>query len=307
MKKISIIGSNSFVAGYLINALVGGSYRVRLYGQTSPLVLAKGFEFEMFRLPLFPLNFESLLEEDFIIVTAAAGAQVGGQYNANEIFEINAFFPIKLLNFLNLHPNFKGAVVTFGSYFEIGTNQIMHPFTEEEVIMAKGDVPNDYCNSKRLLSRFISNKQLLVRHYHLFVTNIYGKNENENRLIPYLLHTIKNNKPVKLTSGLQWRQYLHVEDLVGVLCDIIDNDYPNGFYNFSKPEPLQIRDIIKYVFYVLDKKISDDMFGQTSRTDELMKVLLLNDTKMKATFKYQPKIDIKVGILKYFDNIKETN
>lgn len=299
MKKITIIGSNAFVATYLIAALADGKNRVRLFGKTPPYMLPDGFEFCPFQLPGQPIDFETLLDEDLIVVTAAAGAQVGGRYDAQQTFAMNAFFPIQLLNFLNGRPDFKGAVVTFGSYFEIGANQSERPFSELQVVAAIGEVPNDYCSSKRLLSRFIANRPLSVRHYHLFVTNIYGKGENANRLIPYLIENLTKNQPVKLTSGLQIRQYLHVEDLVGVLCDILENDYPSGIYNISRPEAVQVRDVVKTVFGLLGKPIFDEMFGQAGRADEAMQVLLLDGKKMETTFRFQPKTSIREGILTY--------
>jgi nucleoside-diphosphate-sugar epimerase len=296
--KIAIIGSNSFLAKYIIRELSRHNIGPTLYGTVSsrefPLLKYMPFKF-----PNQPINYSDLLGYDAVIYTAGAGIQANLKETPEMIYELNSFIPIRLATVLSTN-NFKGKLITFGSYFEIGSEINERYYSENEVVASLKSVPNHYCVSKRILSRFFFNLQNL-NFYHLILPNIYGKGENSQRLIPYLIRALTNNEQLKLTNGEQVRQYIHASDVANAIFDITCENYPKGIYNLCRREAIQIKELVKRIFDVFDQKakLNALMLGSDTRKDTEMPYLLLDNTKALYTFKYQPEISIEEGIKTY--------
>jgi nucleoside-diphosphate-sugar epimerase len=296
MTRTAIIGSNSFLARYIITDLENGNHTVTLFSRekTNDKHL-----FVPFAYPTAVPEYSVFLDYDLIIFAAAGGVQSSKKYSSDEIYALNAFLPISLSNFLDEN-NFKGKFISFGSYFEIGAQDELKPFTEMEVALSNFDVPNHYCLSKRLLTRFVNDSLSKINHYHIILPSIYGKNENENRLIPYLISSLENQKNLELTAGTQIRQFLHAKDVSEFVLMLCNQSIEKGVYNLASDHYNWVKDVVETVFNHFGKDFSD-VLGKIQRSDESMQVLLLDNSKARKTG-WKPKIDLKAGILDYFKN-----
>ena len=294
MTRTAIIGSSSFLASYIITDLEKENHVLTFFSRekTNDRHL-----FSAFAYPNSIPDFSVFLDYDVIIFVAAGGVQSSKQYSCDEIYALNAFLPISLSNFLNEN-NFKGKFISFGSYFEIGGHNDLKLFTETEVALSNFEVPNHYCLSKRLLTRFVNDSISEINHYHIMLPSIYGKNENENRLIPYLISSLENEKNLELTAGTQIRQFLHAKDVSEFVMMICNQFIEKGVYNLAPNNHNLVRELVEIVFNHFGKDFSVAL-GKIQRQDESMQVLLLNSTKVR-NLGWQPKIDLKEGILDYF-------
>lgn len=299
MKKIAIIGCNSFLARNFVEAC-GRENFFYLYGRTlhhdyDALV---NYEYIEFNYPSNKLNLDDFLNYDVIIYTAAGGVQAN--LNASNLltYQINTFFPIDLVTHLEYN-NFRGKIITFGSYFEIGNNDKFAPFNEEAIIFAHGKIPNSYCDSKRLLTRFYSNKQFNIIWYHLILPSLYGPGEDENRLIPYLVNSLRTKMEPRLSSGEQVRQYLYISDLLTLITLIIEQDVKADIYNVAGLGiPLKIKELVARVFDMF--KIEKPESQSITTRDQGMLYLALDDSKIRATVKnWEPVIDLNNGLKRY--------
>lgn len=299
--KIAIIGANSFLATYVISELHKEVFDLTLFGVRT-IEKYSSYEFVIFSFPDSIFDYSLLLDHDAIVYTAGAGIQANLKESAELVYELNAFTPIKIINYLNEN-NFKGKFITFGSYFEIGNETEEKFYSEDDISIVNNPVPNNYAASKRLLTRFYNSAPLSINYYHLLLPNIYGKGENPNRLIPYLINALANNTEIKLTSGSQVRQYIHVNDVACTVKDILLNDYKQGLYNLTNEQSFSVKAIVSLVFKLTNTQLTPDenMFGKNRRTDTQMAYLLLNNKKAKETFLTQPKISIEQGIKSYYE------
>lgn len=296
MKRTAIIGSNSFLASYIITDLEKENHALTLFSREKT---NSNHLFSVFVYPNSIPDYAVFLDYDIIIFAAAGGVQSSKKYSSGEIYALNAFLPIDLSNFLDEN-NFKGKLISFGSYFEIGGQDELKPFTETEVALSNFDVPNHYCLSKRLLTRFVNDSISKMNHYHIILPSIYGKNENENRLIPYLISSLENKKNLELTAGTQIRQFLHVKDVSEFILMICNESIEKGVYNLASDNYNWVKDIVETVFNHFGKDFSA-VLGKIQRQDESMQVLLLDSTKAR-NLGWKPKIGLKEGILDYFKN-----
>ena len=213
---------------------------------------------------------------------------------------MNAFQPIKLLNQLAQN-KYKGKFISFGSYFEIGNETGQRFYTETEVALSNNPVPNHYASSKRILTRYLVSSPDLPEYFHFFLPNIYGKGENPNRIIPYIVNSIRQGTEIKLTSGSQVRQFIHTSDVAKTVLNVISNDYPEGIYNLCNNEPVQIKTLVKTIFKVMscEKEFEKLNFGTNQRADTAMPFLLLDNEKSESTFLIKSFISLEDGIITY--------
>jgi len=300
MKKIAIIGCNSFLAKHLIEKVIG-EYGLFLYGRTcqTSYLNKKEVVFIPFNYPETPLQLDNLLEYDTIIYTAAAGVQSDKNEPSLITYQINFYLPLQIVDFLNKN-NYPGKLITFGSYFEIGDNDQIKAFDETEIIYASGKVPNIYCDSKRLLSRYYSNRQFEINWFHLMVPSLYGPGENENRLIPYIINGLKNNLVLKLSSGEQVRHYLYVSDLVDFISDIIESTITADLFNVvGDDQPIKIKNLVAMIYEMMG--IKQPIIDQVKTRDQHMAYLSIDSNKIKK-IGWQPKFRLTEGLKQYLNN-----
>ena len=297
-KIVTIVGSNSFLAEYLINTLTFKSVDMRLYGTEKP----KGLDclFTYFNIPSQPLNIVEIAESDVVIYTAGAGIQANLNESKDLIYDLNVWQPIKILNKLT-ELKYQGKFFSFGSYFEIGENSKPHAYCEDEVAQSLNKVPNDYCISKRMYSRYISSIMGSIDLYHFILPNIYGPGENENRIIPYVVNSILKNDEVSLTSGEQVRQFIHAQDVSDLIMLAIFGDYKCGIYNLAPDNTIRIKDLVIKIAETLEKTQDEvsDFFGKTQDVQKNLLYLELNNNRLLEEFCWNPKINIEMGIKTY--------
>jgi len=298
--KVAIIGANSLLASYITEQLMADERNdIWLFGRRSTVAddHAK-INFQYFNYPDAVPDFELFLSFDLLVYCAATGVQAGQAVTTDLIYELNAFLPIRLLNYLSDN-KFSGKWVSFGSYFEIGNNDAEHNFKEEEVVASTLTVPNHYCASKRLLTRFIDAELFSVKAYHFILPTIYGAKENAKRLIPYIIDALREQRPLQLSAGTQVRQYIHCLDVATLIELIASDDYPAGIYNLTAGSPIQIAQLVKSVFLLFGQDATAYL-GTLKTRDEGMKYLAISSQKVATCIpKWQPKLTIEEGIKEY--------
>lgn len=303
--KVGIIGGTSFIAQNLIHVL-SPDYSLYIWGRSqSTIKKPQRSSFYKYDYPEFPIAKHELLAMDVIICCMGAGVQPNHSANVEDIFEINAFEPIRLLSYLSLN-GFSGKVITFGSYFEIGENSVEKNYGEVELEEVLPTPLNDYCVSKRLLTRFIGNflQKNPIQLFHFILPNIYGKTENSNRLIPYVVSSLKKGSNIALSNGDQKRQYVHIQDIVSLINNLLEEEaVKSGIFCLSAKKAVSVREIVKKcVRIALAKGYSagEIKFNETKKRDEGAKYLGLDSSKAERELNWSPKITLEDGIDSYF-------
>ncbi|MBF4470267.1 NAD-dependent epimerase/dehydratase family protein [Flavobacterium sp. HJJ] len=291
---ISIIGTNGLLATELGLFCNQNQISIKAFGRNKPITYSYN-EFEMVDLLHEQINIDKILDSNIIFYTAGAGIQSNLDDSEVSIYQLNTFIPIHLCKELS-KKGFNGTFVTFGSCFEIGNNDKSVLFSEKEVVCASLDVPNDYCISKRLLTRYVTSDKKVFKHLHIVLPTIYGEKEAPHRLIPYVVTSIKNNKPMQFTQGLQVRQYLYVGDIPAIVFDLISLS-KEGVFNISGTETFSVRQIIEMIYKFYGLEISEELFGKAERADVGMLNLQLDDSELK-------KILREVKYTRFIDSLK---
>ena len=289
--RVSIIGTNGLLANEFGLFCNKNNYSLLCYGRREPKA-HKYDEFIFLDLEKEKVDLDKISQSDVIIYTAGAGIQSNVTNSFESIYNVNVQVPIDICNNLN-RIQFKGVFITFGSCFEIGYNAVSVQFTENQVCNSNLDVPNEYCISKRLLSRFVSSFKSSFTHLHFILPTIYGEKEAPHRLIPYIINSIKNNEKMQFTSGKQIRQYLYSGDVPEIVFQLIPC-LNKGIYNLSGIEVFSVRDIVEKVYNYYNLQVNDELFGKAERGDSGMQNLQLDGSIVKnklPNFNYTTFID----------------
>ena len=277
--KVIIIGSNGLLADSIGKYCNRQFYTLEVIGLDKPLHHTCD-KFTQIDLIHDAIDYEKLLDANVIFYAVGAGIQANLKESNQLIYTLNVSLPVQIFNSLE-SLNYQGVFVSFGSYFEIGDNRLNHRFTEEEIISSLLHVPNEYCISKRMLSRFLDSKSQKLRHLHVIFPTIYGENEATHRIIPYVIQSIRNKTMPQFTSGEQVRQYLYINDVPDILFKAVTKQL-DGILNIAGTDCLTIKDLIISIYQHFGQEVPMQAFGSMDRKDVTMLNLQLDDTKLKT-------------------------
>jgi nucleoside-diphosphate-sugar epimerase len=299
--KCCFIGSNGFLSTSFGKYFCDKEgFSIDVFGKEPP----KFYTYSNFYAIDFTQNVQTdiLLEYDIIFYLIGKGIQNKKNVQTEEIYLTNVFTPINIIIGLN-EKKYKGTFVTFGSYFEIGNNVEIKKFGETDIIFSTLSVPTDYCKSKRLLSRFIDSADYNFKTWHFILPTIYGENENQERLIPYVIKAIKNDTVINLTSAEQIREYIYVDEIPKILHYCINHNISKGCYNISGTEIMTIKELVLEIMKYFNFPENKILFGTEIRTDIQMRYLMLNGEKLQSLISYKPQLKIINQIKKYLDEL----
>lgn len=276
---ISVIGTNGFLSDKIGQYCNTEDIILMSYGISEP---KKHYcnRFISINLEKMNIDFELLAQSDMIIYASGAGIQSNMNDSYDLIYSLNTFVPIEICSKLS-DIGFKGMFVTFGSYFEIGNNCKNIKFNEFELASSALNVPNHYCVSKRLLTRYVNSSFLNIRHLHVILPTIYGDGESTHRIIPYTINALKKGISQSFTSGYQIRQYLYAGDIPKILIDLFKINYC-GILNLSGVDTFSIRQLVETIYHNFGGSLDISIFGKEDRGDVEMKCLQLDSSLLNS-------------------------
>lgn len=126
---------------------------------------------------------------------------------------------------------------------------------------------------------------------------VYGPNESPARLIPYLVDRLRRNEVVDLTSGIQIRDLLHIDDVVAAYLAAAEPTLPlSGVYNVCSGQGVTVREVAETIADMMCKPRKLLAFGQRpSRGDEAHWIVGEPQRFMSATG-WRPSLSLEEGI-----------
>tara|TARA_B100000787_G_scaffold162303_1_gene142886 strand:- start:33 stop:947 length:915 start_codon:yes stop_codon:yes gene_type:complete len=192
--------------------------------------------------------------------------------------------------------------VQIGSSIEYGKRRSPH---KENFFKIK-DTLSVYGNAKLkstlfLLSLFKKNTYPLtiIRPYL-----VYGPNQDNNRVIPFVINNSLKGKKFDCSAGNQKRDFLYIDDFVQVIYKSIKSNKNNGeVINIGSQKPIKIKNLILKIVSLVGK--GKPNFSKIRiRTDEPNE-LFPDISKAKNILNWSPKITLSVGLKKTINFYKK--
>ena len=195
--------------------------------------------------------------------------------NSNILFStsiLEAFPKKKLKKFINL------------------SSVMMHKNSEEYLPL------NLYAATKKSFQdilKYYENTYKSVKFYNLFLHDIYGENDQRDKIIYTIIKSHKKNKKVNINSKKLTLNLLNVEDVNQAINLIINKKIKSGDYIIKSSKFTNMVDLINKINLKIKKKIRFRVLNKEIEKEIKKKIKLLPYWKQKFT--------IEKDLIKYLD------
>ncbi len=311
IKKIIIIGSNSFSAGSLINLLLKKKFKV--YGISRSKINEKKFlkfniknkNFIFYKLDINKdcneiLNLIKKIKPNYLI-NYASQSMVGQSWdNAIDWFYTNSFSMVKIYDLIS---KLKSKI------------KLIHVSTPEVYGNLKSKtLENDLYNptTPYAVSRVTADQYLKILHDRRKVnycsiraSNVYGEHQRLYRIIPKTIISILKREKLKLDGGgNSKRNFIHIDDVSLATYKIIQKGKSGEIYHIASDDIISIRELVKFICKKMGYKF-DDLVKISPERPGKDKFYILSNKKLKKRFNWKPKIPINDGINRCINWIKK--
>ena len=301
--NIAIIGSNGFIGRHLVNLfLKEKKVNLSLFGRAEINDIHNELSYRQINL----MDSEQILDDfkEIEIVYYLASASIPASSWENPISEIETNL-LPFINFLNCIAklNVKKIIFTSSAGTIYGSSNMKlkedsdkKPFSPHGINKITMEYYLNYFDAKYNL-----------KHDIFRVSNIYGEGQNTSKglgIINTFIEKIISNKEITVFgNGEIIRNYIYVKDVAKALANSYDSNLESSsIYNLSSEDSLSINEVIEKI-----KKITNEEFTinyREGRNSDNPKILLDN-SKLKNTFKTLSFTSIEEGIKNTYKNLKK--
>lgn len=123
------------------------------------------------------------------------------------------------------------------------------------------------------------------RHHNLSFSWVriffpYGPLDSKQKLIPYTIHSLLNNRPAELSAGDQLRDFIYTPDIAEMIHRLLSTPV-NGAINICTGKPVRVREVISLIAEQLDKR-EWVQFGKKAMVKDEAHILAGDDKKWRS-------------------------
>ena len=288
---ILLTGSTGFLGSYLLKSFVKSGYEViALKRSTSNTYRINDYLKKVTLYNIDKVNLEDIFKKHKINIVINTVTNYGRIDNKiSSILDTNLIFGLKLL--------------------EESVNSNAKAFINTDTLLERNI--NAYALSKAQLVdwiKFLSNKN--TKMVNIKIEHMYGALDDENKFIYWLINKLKQNvEKIDLTSGVQKRDFIYIDDIVSAYEIIIQNI--NTFSNYEEFElgsgnSIEVKNFVEKIYQEISNKqtLSTKLnFGAVSYRDNENMNIQANIEKL-TNLAWKPKVSIKDGIKKILEEEK---
>ena len=313
MKKVVVIGSNSFSGSHFVDFLLEKTKYQVIGISKSPEKKAlylpyKKRNLDRFRFHKLDLNkdmnlilglFDKLKPE--YIVNFASQSMVGESWQHPE-----HWYRTNVLSIVILTNNLKDKHY-LKKYVHISTPEIYGNCSGSVKENAPQNPSTPYAGSRAAADVFI---QMLVKTFKFpavftRAANVYGSCQQLFKIIPRSVVYIKKNKKIPLHGGGEARRsFIHIKDVCGATLRIMEGADTGGIYHISNNKLVSIRNLVKMICGKMKVDFASSVENVPTRLG-LDATYILDSSKLMKEFEWKPKIKLEHGldeVIKWIDN-----
>lgn len=132
----------------------------------------------------------------------------------------------------------------------------------------------------------------------------YGPRQDINRFLPIIINGCINNLKFPCSTGSQYRDFIHVKDVVRAIFKSLTNRKARGqIFNVGSGKPHKLKSIILLIRSIL--KGGKPEFGKIKLRKDEIKILFPNIQKIKTKLNWRPTISFNQGIKSTIKDFQE--
>lgn len=298
-----ITGANGFIGSNLAKKLIDKNFTVhaivRDSSKTNRLKKNKNIQIHVNNLssvkPLKQLL--TKIKPDFIFHLATY-ENYRDESRVDKMIKTNIIGTVNLLLAAN-EVSFKLFINT-GSSSEYGRKS--KPMNEMDILQPESAYAATKASATHFAQSFARSNKKPIITFRLF--SVFGPHEAKDRLIPTLISSAIQNKPIRLTSGIVRRDFIFIDDVVDAFLAATKKKItPGQIYNIGSGKQFSNQEIVKLLEKIVKKKINISRENFPNRSWDT-KYWVANITKAKKSLGWTPKNSLASGLKKTYTHIK---
>ncbi len=307
MKNIFLVtGATGFIGANLVKALVNLGQNINIIVRDSKLnwrVSDIADKLNIFECDIQDSKLERIIDKikPHYIFHLAGYGNLPHEDDIYKMIDVNLKGTINLLNAVKRN-SFKLFINT-GSSAEYGVknlgmmeSDILKPINNYGVIKSTITL---YCQKEAIRNN------LPIINFRLFTP--YGYFEGKNRLIPDVVLSALEGKPIRVSSPTHVRDFIFIEDVVDAYIHAVKIQHnPGEIYNIGSGTQYCVKDIVEKIITITKSKsnIEWEAIEKQARYIEPKK-WIANMSKTKKILRWKPKNTIDSGLRKAIQWFRE--
>lgn len=123
---------------------------------------------------------------------------------------------------------------------------------------------------------------------------LHGPYEDSRRLIPFVINSLLRGKTAEVSSGVQVRDYLHLEDVALAIIAVVESDLV-GPVNIGSSSPVKVREIVSLLAEIIGRPDLID-FGARPTDAADPPFICANNSKLMSDTNWEPRYDLEEGL-----------
>jgi dTDP-glucose 4,6-dehydratase len=304
MKKVIVIGSNSFSGSHFIDLLLEKkSYSVVGISRSQqkdniflPYTRHHSDAFHFYKIDLNTqfkkiANILSAYKPDYVVNFAGLIEVTSSWNHSSDYLLTNTITIANLVQYLLKQKWLKryvhiSSAEVYGSCYNIDENAPLHPTSPYAVSKAAADM------LVLAYKKFTNFPVVIIRS-----TNVYGPGQQLFRIVPKSIISIKKHYLIPLQgSGESIKSYIHIRDIsLGELA-IMEHGQNGEIYHLSPKSGISIRDLVKSICEQMHVSFKQSVINVGDRIGGQDNEYSINSLKARRMFGWKPAIDIPSGI-----------
>lgn len=121
---------------------------------------------------------------------------------------------------------------------------------------------------------------------------MYGPHEDERRLLAYVIKSLVENKQATIQNGEIYRDFLHAEDVAGLLLKLFEQGAA-GVHNIASGNLISLGELGQSVANILE---CPELLTIKRPDNNSNKYVFANTEKVESTCDWQPRFDLNTGL-----------
>ena len=301
-RKILITGGTGFIGYHLAKKCVRMGWEVTSFSKKKPKSIRTLKKVNYLFGDLTKKKDLKVLKKKFDYIVNAAGVV---DHSSNpKVYKAHYLGCKNLANFF-LKKKIK-LFLQVGSCVEYGPQKSPQ---KEDYKPKINDLKSMYSKGKLAASKYLM--ELYDKHrfpviiFRLYLN--YGPNQDFNRFLPVIIDGCIRGKKFPCSSGIQYRSFTFVDDLVRAMVIALKKTHLRGnVFNIGNNKPVKIKRIVQYIKKYVKK--GTPLYGKIKFRRDEIKHLYPNISKAKLLLNWQPKVSFSKGLSRtinyYKSNIK---
>jgi len=123
---------------------------------------------------------------------------------------------------------------------------------------------------------------------------LYGPSENPNRLVPYVIRALLENRQASCTHGHQIRDFMHVSDVASAFVALLDGNV-QGPVNIASGQAVEVREILEMIALKIGKPELLKL-GALSFSENEPLILKADIQKLRKEVGWNPRFSLDKGL-----------